>query len=96
MSTLVSARPSDSHNDLTSDLHHLKTLVRIITGLAIDIVDPDKTQCERTKHEINEVCDLLWIARDMVETIADNSDAVHKKALKEINAAKAKKSGGAS
>ncbi len=74
-------RPSDDLNDLTSDIAHLSTLIGVITGLAIDIISPDKEQCEQTKQEINEVTDLLWIARDMVEQIVKNGESCHDKAL---------------
>lgn len=79
---------SEDLNDLTSDIHHLKTLIGVITNLAIDIVDPDKTQCERTVKEINELSDLLWIARDMVGAIATNGEATHSRVMLERREAK--------
>lgn len=81
-------RSSDSLDNLTGDLRHLSTLVQQITNLAMDIIAPDKQQCEQTKKEVTVVTDLLWIARDMVEAIAENSDAVHHKVLAERNAAR--------
>ena len=74
---------SNDLNALSSDLHHLTTLIRVVTNLSIDIVDPDKKQCEQTVKEINQVSDLLWIARDMVEAITANSEAAHKRVLTE-------------
>jgi len=71
-------RASESLDDLTSDIRHLQTLICVITNLAIDIDEPSKQQ--------NEVSDLLWIARDMVEQLAENGDAVHLKVLAEQNA----------
>lgn len=77
---------SDDMNDLEGDIRHLSTLLGIVTSMAIDIVDGSKTQCETTKKEIGTVCDLLWIARDMGEAIAINSEAAHKRVLIEKNA----------
>lgn len=71
-------RASESLDDLTSDIRHLQTLIGIITNLAIDIDDPSKRQ--------NEISDLLWIARDMVEQLAENGDACHHKVLADKNA----------
>lgn len=81
-------RPSESMDDLTGDLRHLSTLIGVITNKAIDIIDPDKQQCEQTKKELGELSDLLWIARDMVEQVADNGEACHRKAIAERNATK--------
>jgi hypothetical protein len=72
---------SDDLNDLTSDITHLKTLIRLVTDLVIDIIDPGKEQCEQTKKEVSQASDLLWIARDMVEQIASNAEACHQKVL---------------
>jgi hypothetical protein len=73
-------RPSDDMNDLTSDIRHLSTLVGVITSMTIDIINPDRT-IEDYRRAVNEVTDLLWIARDMVEQLVENGEACHDKVL---------------
>jgi hypothetical protein len=73
-------RPSNDMNNLTSDIRHLSTVVGVITSMALDIADPDK--------QLNEICDLLWIARDMVEQLVENGEACHDKVLAETAAAR--------
>ncbi len=81
--------PSDSLDELTADIRHLSTLIGLIPHVAIDIVDADKEQCERTKKEVGEVTDLLWIARDLVEQISENGAACHGKVIAERDGRKA-------
>lgn len=78
--------PSDDLNDLTRDLRHLATLIGMITNMAIDVIEPDKSTADY-QRDVGAMSDLLWIARDMVEAVADNSDAAHRKVLAERNAA---------
>jgi hypothetical protein len=73
-------RPSDDMNDLTSDIRHLSTLVGVITSMTIDIINPDRT-IEDYRKAVNEVTDLLWIARDMVEQLVENGEACHDEVL---------------
>jgi hypothetical protein len=45
-----------------------------------DIINPDRT-IEDYRKAVNEVTDLLWIARDMVEQLVENGEACHDEVL---------------
>lgn len=62
-------RPSDNLNDVESDIGHLRTLITVVTGMAIDLENPSSEQ--------NDISNLLWIARDLVDQIDANIAAAH-------------------
>lgn len=62
-------RPSADMNDVESDIGHLRTLIAVVTGMAIDLDKPSPEQ--------NDISNLLWIARDLVEQIDANITAAH-------------------
>lgn len=73
--------PSDDFDDLTSDVYQLKTLIETATNKVVEIIDPNLTQCQQTKAEIQGVSHLLCIALDMITVIAENTEACHNKVL---------------
>lgn len=72
---------SDSMDNLTSDIRHLSTLIGAITNTALNDISPALEPREVTERAVNDLCDLLWIARDMVEQITENSEACHAKVI---------------
>ena len=64
-------------NDLTRDIAHLATLIDVITVTAVDMIDGEKKTADEYAGDIGRMTNLLWIARDMVNTIDRHSDGVH-------------------
>jgi hypothetical protein len=81
-------RETDSMDSLTGDLRNLSELVSTITDLALDIIGPEKTQCEQTREEVSRVVALLWIARDMAEIVAENGETCHRRIIADMKTAR--------
>ncbi|TIU00967.1 MAG: hypothetical protein E5W55_01570 [Mesorhizobium sp.] len=74
-------RPSNSLDDLQSDIAHLSTLINVITDKALDICNPDMS--EGTRSELKDVTGLLWIARDLAEQITANAEACQRRIIED-------------
>ncbi len=75
-------------NDLVSDIAHLRTLISVTSDRVLDIVDPNKQQCDATRAGVSEASDLLCIARDMAEALEARSEACHRQMIEEMKTAR--------
>ncbi|MER9691960.1 hypothetical protein NKJ16_08480 [Mesorhizobium sp. M0179] len=71
--------PSDSLDDLESDIRHVATLIRTTYDVAVETPMPENASIA---HAMQQVQDLLWIARDLSSNLIAAADACHTKALK--------------
>ena len=75
--------PSDSLDDLEGDIRHLSTLILTIYDVATERPMPEDAGARIT---MQQVLDLLWIARDMAEKMEAAASACHSKVLAERKA----------
>lgn len=72
--------PSDSLDDLESDIRHVSTLIRTTYDVAIETPMPAD---ESIAAAMQQVHDLLWIARDLSGNLIDAAAACHSRVMTE-------------
>ncbi len=72
--------PSDSLDDLEGDIRHVSTLIRTTHDVLIETPMPED---ESVAKVMQQVLDLLWIARDMGEQLTATASACHHKVMSE-------------
>lgn len=73
--------PSDSLDDLQSDIGHVAVLIATIQDLAINVAMPEN---EAVAKGIQQVQSLLWIARDLSENLNVAAEACHQKVMRDF------------
>jgi ABC-type transporter Mla subunit MlaD len=70
---------SDNLNDLEGDIRNLSTLINTIVDVTCE-ADPNR-------ETMQQVQNLLWIARDLGERLIETASACHHKVMDESKAA---------
>ncbi|RWO68943.1 MAG: hypothetical protein EOS17_16740 [Mesorhizobium sp.] len=81
--------PSDDLNDLQSDIRQVETLICVMHDVAIETPMPSD---EGIAKAMQQVHDLLWIARDLAGNLVKAASACHEKVMADGRSRKAVRS----